>query len=315
MVTLAEVSRCSLNGEVWQLFEPVISCKFLSKIAAAGCNLTGEISRRQKFSWTKGSTYWISSSPLWPSLMAMDLSRNAITSVDILPKSLVSMDFSNMAGELAIGEGILADVIKGKVRANLEMTSIKSREPQQLLENKLLKPTEKRVISGDGYSCHDLADSTLDVSPSKFAPDLLCGCAPGYFGHGVRCRKCPTNSFNPELNQSKCQKCPVNSTTKEGSTSLEECMCLTGQPYNDSGRFVCACREHEALLGEECVSCGKRHLQCKGRGNMAALALPEKSFMRLRPNDTDVLECIENASVRCPGNLTVGCPQGASDCC
>eukprot|EP00913_Durusdinium_trenchii_P034073 g31892.t1 len=41
-LTSLDVSRCLLHGELQQLIQPLMECKFLSKIAAAGCNLTGD---------------------------------------------------------------------------------------------------------------------------------------------------------------------------------------------------------------------------------------------------------------------------------
>ena len=287
-----------------------MGCRFLSKIAAAGCNLTHGLGGPDQMFNFNGVPTKYRASPLWSSLVSLDLSGNAISAVAGLPDSIVSVDFSHMVGRLKLAPGILSSMINGGVRANFRMTSIQSNELGELFGKAMLEFTEKWVVSGEGFSCRDLAHSTLDVSPQKFAPHVLCGCAPGYFGSGISCQPCTFNFFNPAMNQSKCQACPPTSTSANGSTKLQECQCATGHPYNGSSGLICACSEGEALLDGECVSCAKRHLQCKGRGNVASLARPDASYMRLRGNDTEVFQCIENASARCPG-LAVGCLPGS----
>ena len=49
-----------------------------------------------------------------------------------------------------------------------------------------------------GYSCYELDQSktTLQVLPSKFLPEELCACLPGWSGKGANCSK-----INPNCNE------------------------------------------------------------------------------------------------------------------
>ncbi|CAK9060018.1 unnamed protein product [Durusdinium trenchii] len=309
-LTSLDVSRCLLHGELQQLIQPLMECKFLSKIAAAGCNLTGELVPTSIF-YKDGSPRYYKYASLWSSLVSLDISANTIKRVGGLPISIVSIDLSNMSSELVMDHGILAALVNQRVRANLRMTVLKGDEPKQLIQKGLLKATERWVTSGLGYSCHNLVGSTMDVTPERFAPELLCGCARGYSGHGTTCLACEANFFNPELNQSQCQRCPPNSRSDAGSPSLQSCQCSMGNPYNGSRGLTCACGDGDALLGDDCVSCEKLNLKCMGHGNSAATAPPAASFMRLRPNASDVFQCVDPAAVRCPENVSMsGCAPG-----
>ena len=60
----------------------------------------------------------------------------------------------------------------------------------------------------------DAECSTLLVTPSRFLPDVLCGCQPGWHGRSTDCRRCGKDHYNAAFNQSECQKCPSGSSTQ-----------------------------------------------------------------------------------------------------
>ena len=114
----------------------------------------------------------------------------------------------------------------------------------------------------------DLFNTSIQISPDKFAPEKLCACSPGWtlglqketfyswrwapagLGHvaslllqhemvrtgsGALCKKCDRDYFKEGLSSKQCEPCPPGSTAPVGSTSVDDCKCKAGSLYKLNG--------------------------------------------------------------------------------
>ena len=79
----------------------------------------------------------------------------------------------------------------------LTQTELQNRHEMDELDDEL-KLTSEWVPRGESHACRQLATHLLRVTPEDFLPERMCGCQPGYVGHGTKCRPCEENSFNTE---------------------------------------------------------------------------------------------------------------------
>lgn len=57
-------------------------------------------------------------------------------------------------------------------------------------------------------------------------------------GSGVKCQKCPANTFTDEYNSRECLPCPGASKAPEGSTSFSSCVCAVGFGLIIDGEWI-----------------------------------------------------------------------------
>ena len=61
--------------------------------------------------------------------------------------------------------------------------------------------------------------------PSKFLPEELCECLPGWSGKGAGCSECPADTYKPDLGPAACTSCKWNTTTNGNRASKSEFDC------------------------------------------------------------------------------------------
>lgn len=122
-----------------------------------------------------------------------------------------------------------------------------------------------------GLRGFDLVNTSIKISPEKFAPDRLCACSPGWIlgcfqtlgenpdepscqlpkerdlsqqhempriGSGAQCEKCDRDYFKEGFSSKQCTPCPPGSTAPVGSTSVHDCKCKAGKLYNSTGPWT-----------------------------------------------------------------------------
>ena len=111
-----EVSGLAMDASVSEFLAPLLDCRHLNSIGAAGCGLTGEVPktalffghREFPFDWT----------PLGKKLGFLDLASNRIDKVDSIPRKLNSLvlagnrnvSFAEGVLQKAVQDGILLDM-------------------------------------------------------------------------------------------------------------------------------------------------------------------------------------------------------------
>ena len=199
-----------------------------------------------------------------------------------------------------------ASLRKERVILDLSGTKLSNQEEAlQLLEGGQLTTTDMYGYRDEsaGYACKDLTGTVMKVTLSKFLPEKLCMCLPGWHGHGATCHMCPADKFSDELGLDTCKSCPANSTAPEGSTKLANCKCDFGDLHNGK----CSCDKHQTLRDGNCILCSKLHLQCETAGVSASSALPDVHYARLEPQAEEARRCLPpDVSQRCPGSHHCG---------
>ena len=110
-----EVSGSAMDASVSEFLAPLIECEHLNSIGAAGCGLTGELSKTALY---HGREWSFSATPLGKALGFLDLASNSIDRVDSIPLSLktmvlagnTNMSFAEGVLQKAVRDGILLDV-------------------------------------------------------------------------------------------------------------------------------------------------------------------------------------------------------------
>jgi len=154
----------------------------------------------------------------------------------------------------------------------------------------------------EGYSCFDVVNTSIRISPEKFAPNNLCGCSPGWKGSGAQCEKCPRNTYVNSFFSRECEPCPADSMGPEGATSITDCVCAVGELYNTTGTWECGCGKSLAKFFGACVDCSDLHLDCSRPGSDARSAKLLPGYIRL-----------ENATYLCLKPLS-RCNASDNDC-
>ena len=110
-MTTLEVSGLAMDASVSEFLAPLLDCRHLSSIGAAGCGLTGKVPKTDLgviFDWTG----------LGEVLLFLDLASNRIDKVDSIPHRLISlvlagnrnMSFAEGVLQKAVQDGILLDL-------------------------------------------------------------------------------------------------------------------------------------------------------------------------------------------------------------
>ena len=278
----------------------------LTSLKAANSGLCGEVPQLSNVEATvhgdnhSGVRYPISK------LLLLDLSNNNVSRVLDLPVRLHSTRVLLRENhQLQLAPGVLKKALQWQIVLDLTGTQlINPEEAAELLEDGSLKTTDMyayRDVTA-GHACKDLVSNLLKVTPSKFLPQKLCKCLPGWYGSGARCQECPANMFSDEMGTETCTKCPPNSTAPKASTKLEDCKCGFGHLHNG----ICACDRHHVLQGGDCTLCSKLHLQCESTISHASVALPDVGFSRLEAKAEVAHRCLPPAAERCPGSHQCG---------
>ena len=226
------MSDCPLNGPVADLLLPLRASGHLARMVARRANLSGHLPdiaclREGRVDGVLYSSYC--GLPLSTSLQTLDLSGNKITAVDALNvQASVSLADNQ---RMAFAKGILEDALKHNLQLELTGTDVTHLEGISRLVvtgalNMTAQPTT--INATGGYGCHDVASSSLKVSPHLFFPEGLCACLEGYQGQGTQCRQCTPGFFSEAFN-STCRPCPGNSTSPRGAISVDSCQCDVGR--------------------------------------------------------------------------------------
>ncbi|CAE7313929.1 PPP1R7, partial [Symbiodinium microadriaticum] len=301
-----QVSGCPLNTDMSHFRTTLKFFPSLRTIVAANCGLHGAVSG--------------GFGPLEPAWMYLDLSDNRFDTIDVPELPM----FFSIAHNRARNQGLILDenLISNALQkgSSLDFTGVdfvNSRaEPKQLLARGVFKtkPHVSTFNQSDGYACRELTSSArLKVDPGLLLPEELCGCLPGWEGHGVQCRKCRKGYYNPAFNVSSCVPCPAESSTKEtGASSIDSCLCREGRIFNLSGAPRCLCEAHTALYKGICAACDELFLDCPQAGARSETARPKIGYARLR-RGADVYRCLDHASVGCnatDSQSDLGCAEG-----
>jgi len=287
------ITRISVNTTVWKLLKPFFGCSELRAFEAAACSLTGELR------WIGGPV-----GGLGRVLQLLDLSSNNVTKVFDLPGNCRAVMFRENPS-ISFKEDVVKMATQKFVSVDLRnATFADPREALNLLDSGVLKQNSvaRTVINQQhGFACYDLDDSSIQISPEKFAPNRLCSCSPGWKGSGADCQMCPENSFTANYDSTECEQCPQGSKAPAGSISHSSCICDVGVLYKSNGTWRCGCREHEAFLDGTCVKCFDLHLNCPSHGTRVVSAQPLKGHTRLE-NETHAFKCIK-PDIRCDAEL------------
>ena len=293
-----DVSGTPLSTTAEKLLRPFLGCRALEDIKAAECNLTGAIPSRLQVD-SQGS---IGDQIEWPvsqALRVFDLASNNVTTVEALPPKCEAV---MLAGNPSIDfkTGVLKKAISSKVALDLRnVLFVNTEEANDVLETGVVKRSNMRTVFDEQYAfaCFDLSHSLVQISPEKFAPDLLCGCSPGWKGSGVKCQKCPAKTFTNVYHSRECLPCPANSQAPEGSTSLSSCICDVGVLYKSNGTWRCGCPKDTAKHFYRCMRCENLNLNCSSDGLDVLSAKPLPGFARFE-NEPHAFRCLEPHS-RC----------------
>ena len=234
-------------------------------------------------------------------LLMLDLSRNNVSELHELPvRPSLGRVLLPENHQLVLAPQVLTQAVREHIILDLSGTKLSNEEVvEQLLEEGAVKTTDMYAYRNDveGYACKDLV-GTVKVTPNLFLPQKLCKCLAGWHGSGATCKMCPANTFSEEMGLDTCKSCPLNSTAPAGSTKLAHCNCDFGNIHDGA----CACDQHHALQGGDCVLCSKMHLQCSHAGSFASTAVPDVGHARLEANAEEARRCLPpDVSQRCPG--------------
>ena len=293
-----------VNSPVENLLLAVAMCRQLTSIQAGGTGIYGEIPKLTNTeARINGENVSNFTFPLAKCLVTLDLSANNVTGVHELPVQRRMLLRENH--QLNVDVKVLTQALSEHKFLDLSGTALSNQDKAaELLKEGVIKTTDMHAFRDEtaGYACKDVI-GTLKVTPSKFLPQELCKCLPGWFGSGAACEMCPSNQFSDDLGFDTCKSCPANSTAPAGSTKMSECKCKFGDLYED----ICACDPHHALQKGDCALCTKLHLQCETPGSLASTAVPDKDYTRLEPSADEAHRCLPPAvSDRCPGSHQCG---------
>lgn len=299
-----DLSNCPINSPVEDLLLPLAMSGQLTSIQAGGTGIYGEISKlTDTEARIDGENVSNFTFPLAKSLVTLDLSANNVTGVHGLPVQGRMLLRENH--QLNVDVKVLTEALGKQVFLDLSGTALSNQdEAAELLKEGVMKTTHMHAFRDEtaGHACKDVI-GTLKVTPSKFLPQELCKCLPGWFGSGATCEMCPSNKFSDDLGFDTCKSCPANSTAPAGSTKMSDCKCKFG----DLHEGICACDTHHALQKGDCALCTKLHLQCETPGSLASTAVPDMDYTRLEPSADEAHKCLPPAaSDRCPGSHQCG---------
>eukprot|EP00439_Symbiodinium_sp_Y106_P028524 s4933_g3.t1 len=315
-----DVSGCPTKGDVMDLILLLAACKSLAKVAASHANLTGDMLDPTRLDVElNGRIFGRLFVPLAGALQAMDLSGNRIRRVEALnAHSMLSL--ADNDGPVDIAHGLLRKAMEDGIRLDLtDVALVDTTEARELIARGWLNATERLTTTdaARGFACYGLPSAILLVTPSRFLPDLLCGCQAGWHGTSTDCQICSEDQYNPTFNRSDCHKCPSGSGTRglKGSDSLQSCQCEVGRIHGDS----CQCDAHEALhypsevLHGQCLDCSDLKLDCEDPGSLATTAPPTLGHARLYPGAPTARKCLDPAEERCNASANgseLGCVPG-----
>jgi len=138
--------------------------------------------------------------------------------------------------------GVLEKAVSNNVALDLQnVLFVNTEEANHVLDIGVVKPNynERTVVNQQsGFACFNLLNTSIQISPEKFAPERLCACPPGWIGSGALCQKCPRDSFKEGFSSKQCTPCPPGSTALVGSTSVDDCKCKAGKLYNSFGTWT-----------------------------------------------------------------------------
>eukprot|EP00913_Durusdinium_trenchii_P028057 g26305.t1 len=307
-----ELSGCPVNSSMEALLMP-LAMSSLTVIKAASAGLFGEVPKLQG----RVCTHYVSADkacylqevpfrlPFYHTLRILDFSESLVTIAEP-PFAVGSRVLLRGIHGLRLGRNFLAAAVGWQVMLDMRWSELENQEGAlELLTEGIMKCTESFDFRDDqaGFACRELVEGTLQVTPSKFLPDRLCRCVPGWHGTGAACIRCPQGTFSEQMGQTACSTCPANSTSPVGSTKESDCQCSFGS-LQANGR--CGCDVHQALQGSSCVPCARLHLQCNGTGHLASEATPEVNYTRLEDHSEEAHRCLPpEAFRRCPGAATV----------
>ncbi|CAE7475955.1 inlA [Symbiodinium natans] len=297
-----DLARGPANSHVGRLLVPLRNCKFLTEIKAVNAGLYGEIPKVQNGEIHLQNLTFKYAAPL----QLLDLSSNNITElwgVPVLPRiGRLQLRRNHV---LKMRPGLLTEVVNSNIIIDLSETQLANKEEAaQLLARGALTSTAEPALRDEdlGFACKDIIGA-VRVTPSKFLPDELCECLPGWHGRGARCQKCPPNTYNEEMGRRECSKCPDSSAAPEGSAKEADCQCAFGHLHHGK----CECDQHEALQNATCTVCSKLHLNCSDKGSIASTAVPQLGYARLEALAEEARKCLPPAEgERCPGSQRCG---------
>eukprot|EP00435_Cladocopium_sp_Y103_P031914 s109_g8.t1 len=307
-----DLTNCPVDSPVDHLLLP-LAMSSLTSIKAAGTGLYGDTPKlKHAIAIVNDQGVSDFTFPLAKSLVILDLSRNNIAKLNELPvqPNFGQVLFTQMENKLQMAPGLLLQALLQRVILDLTDTTLQSpEEATQLLEEGRLTSTDMYAHRDEntGHACKDLYVGSkvglLKVTPSKFLPEKLCTCLPGWHGHGTTCHMCPADKFSDEMGLDTCKLCPSNSTAPAGSTKLADCKCDFGNLHNGT----CSCDKHQTLRDGNCILCSKLRLQCETAGIRASSALPDVHHARLEPKAEEARRCLPlDVSERCPGGRQCG---------
>ena len=320
-----QVSNCPLNTSLTVFFFTLVACQHLATIKAAGCGLEGHMPDLSRLSIVTvdrtAYTSWRAS--LDETLQTLDISNNRISKVQSFPSDVQSVTLANNPA-IAFSPGLLERSLNKGIALDLQGVSlVNPGEAEQLVKTRKLIMTEV-VTSFDksrGYECKSITHSSLVITPAMFLPDTLCVCAAGWTGAGIKCNKCPADTYRASnTSASKCSRCPANSHAEPASVSITGCRCVLGEMYQEGDEWRCGCPQGQAHLGNTCVNCDPLKLSCIHTGSEAHSAPPLEGFARVAPNETQAFKCFGS---RCTSTNAdrdhLGCVKGykstlCSDC-
>ena len=117
-MTTLEVSGLAMDTSVSEFLHPLLRCRHLNSIRAAGCGLTGKLPKTVSVSVPFSAMYPFDETFLGKALVFLDLASNRIDKVDSIPEGLKSlvlagntnMSFAYGVLQKAVQDGILLDV-------------------------------------------------------------------------------------------------------------------------------------------------------------------------------------------------------------
>eukprot|EP00434_Breviolum_minutum_P001790 symbB.v1.2.001585.t1/scaffold88.1/size340390/20 len=310
VLEILQVSGCPLNSKVEDLLRILAYSKFISKISASDCNLTGTLKDLSSFRYVPGSD-------VTNSLLVLDISNNSIQQVETLPPNAKIM-LSHNHRALNISTGVLTEANDNNQELDLRASRLTNfEETHELWKQRKLTLTPGLSFRNEtgGYGCFGLdpASTNLLGFGRDLLPDHMCVCLPGFFGKGANCTPCNSSSYNGDLNQSSCKACPAQMSTDQASakerTDEEACKCPAGRQRVGK---VCGCTELQARGdGDDCIYCGERNLNCSEQGVVARDAPALDGYARLEARANRSFQCFPPAH-RCnhSGQGDQNCAQG-----
>ena len=295
-----------MNSPAEMLLMP-LALSSLKSLKAADAGITGAIPKLTNVPATIDGTHVSDfTCPLATSLLMLDLKQNKVSEVRDLPVQPNSGRVSLQENApLVVSARVMKRAARDQIILDLSGTKLSNGEVvEQLLEEGAVKTTDMYAYRNDveGSACKDLV-GTVKVTPKLFLPQKLCKCLAGWHGSGATCKMCPANTFSEEMGLDTCKSCPLNSTAPEGSRKLVSCKCDFGNIHDGT----CACDQHHALQGGDCVLCSKMHLHCSRAGSLASTAVPDVGHARLEANAEEARRCLSpDVSQRCPGSHQCG---------